>query len=136
MSTEHRQELEDPRRRKEELYETIMSVVPPVSYLHREINGTFTLHHDLKSQNILLLDKRWTISDFGMTRLRSLDKGSQTERNLGSYPYQPPEYGEKDVKKHGRSFDVWSLGCIIVKLAVEVSIVHGWESKKLDTFQM
>ena len=132
--TEHRQELEDPRRRKEYLYDTIMSLVSAVSYLHREIDGTFTSHHDLKPQNILLLDKRWTISDFGMTRLRSLDKGSQTERNLGTYPYQPPEYGEKDVRKHGRSFDIWSLGCIIVELAV--LIVHGWESKKLDTFQM
>ena len=131
--TEHRQELEDPRRRKEYLYDAIMSLVSALSYLHREIDGTFTSHHDLKPQNILLLDKRWTISDFGMTRLRSLDKGSQTERNLGSYPYQPPEYFEKEVKKHGRSFDIWSLGCIIVELAV--LIVHGWESKKLDTFQ-
>ena len=131
--TEHHQGLEDPRRRKEYLYDTIMSLVSAVSYLHREINGAFTSHHDLKPQNILLLGERWTISDFGMTRLRSLDKGSQTERKLGSYPYQPPEYGEKDVKKHGRSFDIWSLGCIIVELAVLV--VYGWESKKLDTFE-
>ncbi len=131
--TEHHRGLEDPRRRKKYLYDTIMSLVSAVSYLHREINGTFTSHHDLKPENILLLGERWTISDFGMTRLRSLDKGSQTERNLGTYPYQPPEYGERDVRKHGRSFDIWSLGCIIVELTI--LIVYGWESKKLDAFQ-
>ena len=130
--TESHQGLEDPRRRKEYLYDTIMSLVSAVSYLHREINGTFTSHHDLKPENILLLGERWTIGDFGMTQLRSLDKGSQTERNLGTPEYQPPEYFE-DVRKHGRSFDIWSLGCIIVELAV--LIVYGWESKKLDAFQ-
>ena len=131
--TKYHQGLEDPLRRKEYLYHTIMSLISAVSYLHSEIDGTFTSHHDLKPQNILLLGDRWTVSDLGMTRLRSLNKGSQTERNLGTPTYQPPEYGEKDVRRHGRSFDIWSLGCIIVELAL--LMVYGWESKKLDTFE-
>ena len=124
---------EEPQRRKEYLYETIMSLISAVTYLHCEINGTFTSHHDLKPQNILLFGEQWRICDFGMTRLRSLDEGSQTERKLGTYAYHPPEYADNSVKKHGRSFDIWSMGCIIVELAV--LIVYGWESKRLAAFE-
>lgn len=130
---EHLRGPEEPQRRKEYLYETIMSLISAVTYLHGEINGTFTSHHDLKPQNILLFGKQWRICDFGMTRLRSLDEGSQTERILGSYAYHPPEYEDKSVKRHGRSFDIWSLGCIFVELAI--LIVYGWESRKLEAFE-
>ena len=130
---DHLRGPEEPQRRKEYLYEVIMSLISAVTYLHSEINGTFTSHHDLKPQNILLFGKQWRICDFGMTRLRSLDEGSQTERILGSYVYHPPEYEDKSVKTHGRSFDIWSLGCIFVELAV--LIVYGWENKRLEAFE-
>ena len=130
---EHLRGPEEPRRRKEYLYQTIMSLLSGVSYLHREIGGVFTSHHDLKPHNILLLGEQWKICDFGMTRLRSLDEGSKTERILGSKVYHPPEYEDKAFKKHGRSFDVWSMGCIIVELAV--LFVYGWEGGKLCAFK-
>ena len=130
---DHLRGPQEPQRRKEYLYETITSLISAVAYLHSEIDGTFTSHHDLKPQNILLFGKQWKICGFGMTRLRSVDEGSQTERRLGSYAYHPPEYEDESVQKHGRSFDIWSMGCIIVELAV--LIVYGWESKRLAAFE-
>lgn len=56
---------------------------------------------------------------------------SHTERShLGSAPYQPPEYGK--VKTHGRAFDIWSMGCVMVELAVLT--VHGWEKSEISKF--
>lgn len=130
---EHLRGPEEPRRRKEYLYETILSLISALSYLHREIDGTFTSHHDLKPQNIVLFGEQWKICDFGMTHLRSLEEGSQTERKLGSYAYHPPEYEDKNVRKHGRSFDIWSMGCITMELAV--LIAYGWEEEKLSAFE-
>ncbi len=68
-----------------------------------------------------------------MTRLRSLEEGSETERTLRSFVYHPPEYENRSVKTHRRSFDIWSLGCIVVGLAV--LIVCGSEGKKLSAFE-
>ena len=121
------------RRRRDYLYDTIISLVSAVSYLHDEIDGTFTSHRDLKPHNILLFGRNWRIGDLGMTRLRSLIQGSKTKRTIGSYRYHPPECEHTSVKKHGRSFDIWSLGCIIIELGV--LIVYGWDGGQLDRFQ-
>ena len=130
---EHLRGPKERQLRREYLYDTIMSLVSAVAYLHDEINGTFTSHHDLKPHNILLFGRNWKIGDLGMTRLRSLIQGSKTKRTIGSYTYHPPECEHESVRKHGRSFDMWSLGCIIVELAV--LIVYGWEGEHLDKFQ-
>ena len=103
---EHVRQPEEPRRRKEYLYKIILSLISAVSYLHCKINNTFTSHHDLKPQNIVLFGEQWKIYDFEITHLRSLEEGSQTERRLESYAYHPLEYEDKNVRKHGRSFDI------------------------------
>ena len=125
---------DEPLRRKEYLYRSVCSLVSAVAYLHREVDGSFTSHHDIKPANILLFGECWKICDFGKSRLRVLAEGSETEgqNGLGSRTYQPPEYLNKTVKGHGRSFDVWALGCIIVELAVLV--VYGWKDRALITF--
>lgn len=124
-------DLKDEKRRKAYLYSTIISLVSALAYIHRPIDGDITCHHDLKPHNILLFGDVWKISDFGSSRLKSLKEGSQTEREyLGTAAYQPPEYG--NVDKHGRAFDVWSMGCIIVELAVLT--VYGWEKQELSNF--
>ena len=125
--------LQDSCFRKEHLYMTIISLSSAISHLHREIDGHFTPHNDLKPENILLFGQKWKICDFGKTRLRSLDENLETEDNLGSFVYRPPEYEDGSVKKHGRSFDMWSLGCIVVELAV--LIVYGWKGEQLRAFE-
>lgn len=124
-------DLRDEKCRKTYLYSTMISLVSALAYIHRQIDGAITCHHDLKPENVLLFGDVWKISDFGSSRLKPFTEGSQTERNhLGTAEYQPPEYGR--VSKHGRAFDIWSMGCIFVQL--EVLAVYGWETQKLSNF--
>ena len=127
-----------PSERRGYLYRFIYGLVSGLSFLHREKDGTITAHHDLKPKNILVFGQELKIADFGRSHLRPLAQGSETQTtHLGTYEYQPPEYMKDDGTpaelNHGRAFDIWSMGCIIVELAT--LIVHGWESKKLIEFR-
>ena len=132
------QSKSQPERRAH-LYRCIYALVSGLSFLHREKNGEITAHHDLKPKNILVFKQELKIADFGRSHLRPLVQGSETQGQfgLGTYEYHPPEYWKDDgIRadiKHGRSFDIWSMGCIIVELAT--LIVHGWESKKVTDFR-
>ena len=120
------------------LYRSIYALVSALSFLHREKEGKIAAHHDLKPKNILVFGQDLMIADFGSSHLRPLAEGSETQRiPLGTYEYHPPEYWKDDGSqarlKHGRAFDIWSMGCIIIELAT--LLVHGWDSKKLSDFR-
>ena len=121
------------------IYRFIYELVSGVSYLHREVDGEVTAHYDLKPRNILLVDNRLKIGDFGHSHLRPILEGSATNRasGLGTYEYQPPEYYKEDGSraqiKHGRAFDVWATGCILIELATLV--VYGWQSQMITKFR-
>ena len=121
------------------LYRSIYALVCGVSYLHRKVDGTITAHHDLKPRNILMVNDKLKIADFGHSHLRPILEGTATEgvSGLGTYEYQPPEYWKSDGSraqvKHGRAFDVWAVGCIIVELAILV--VDDWQSEMVNTFR-
>lgn len=123
-----------------DLYQSTYDLVSALAFLHREnIDGFSTSHHDLKPKNILVFGRKWKIADFGRARLRSSVRGSETEGNngLGSYDYHPPEYynddGSRTPRGHGRSFDIWAMGCIMLQVAVLV--VYGWESGMVEKFR-
>ena len=126
-------------KRRAYLYRSIYALVSGLSFLHREKDGIITTHHDLKPRNILVIGQELYIADFGRSHLRPLAKGSETEATsgLGTYEYHPPEYWEEDGSraqvKHGRAFDVWSMGCIIIEIAI--LIVYGWEAEKVTQFR-
>ena len=107
--------------------------------MHKDAEGTVTAHHDLKPRNILLVKDKLNIADFGHIHLRPILEGSATEgvSGLGTYEYQPPEYWEGDGSraqvKHGRAFDVWAVGCIVVELLMLV--VHDWQSEMVTSFR-
>lgn len=131
------QNLDKPQRR-DILYRYIYGLVSCLSSLHRGYDGTFTSHHDLKPENILVIEEELKIADFGQSHLRSLTQGSETEApHVGTYEYQPPEYwkndGSRSILKHGRAFDIWSMGCICIELAT--LIVYGWESSMITEFR-
>ncbi|KAL9610884.1 MAG: hypothetical protein Q9167_004425 [Letrouitia subvulpina] len=123
---------------KEYIYTVMESLCDAVAYLHKAVEGLISSHHDLKPSNILLFGKDWKIADFGRTHLIRLSQGSDTEgiSGLGTYDFHPPEYwdslGNKADLRHGRAFDVWGLGCIILELATIA--VYGWSSGKLQVF--
>ncbi|KAL8700695.1 MAG: hypothetical protein Q9201_005311 [Fulgogasparrea decipioides] len=125
--------------RRAYLYSCIYALVSGLSFLHRGKDGEITAHHDLKPKNILVFGKELKIADFGRSHLHPEVQGSETQGQfgLGTYEYHPPEYWKDDGSRadimHGRSFDIWSMGCIIVELAT--LIVHGWESKRVTDFR-
>ena len=128
------------RERQEYLYHSIYALTSGLSYMHRMIDGTVTAHHDLKPKNVLIVNGVFKIGDFGHSHLRSAIEGSETDgggRGLGTYEYQPPEYWEDDGtradRRHGRAFDAYALGCIIVELVT--LIVYGWELEKVSEFR-
>ena len=121
------------------LYRSMLSLMSALSYLHREHGGLITSHHDLKPSNILVVGQRFLISDLGKSHLRPPDIGSSTEgiKGLGTFEYQPPEYwhdnGYRAKIKHGRAFDIWSMGCILLELATLV--VHDWRPGMISKFK-
>lgn len=127
------------QERQAYLYRSIYALVSCISYLHRDIDGVVTAHHDLKPRNILVVNNEMKIADFGHSHLRPIIDGSATEgaSGLGTYEYQPPEYWNEDGSraqvKHGRAFDVWAMGCIAIELATLV--VHGWQSGMVTEFR-
>lgn len=121
------------------LYRSIYALISSISYLHKDVGGTVTAHHDLKPRNILVVNGELKIADFGHSHLRPILDGSATEgvSGLGTYEYQPPEYwnddGSRAQVRHGRAFDVWAVGCIVIELATLV--VHDWPSEMVNTFR-
>ncbi|KAI1126464.1 hypothetical protein F5Y10DRAFT_278797 [Nemania abortiva] len=107
-----------------------------VAHLHNGIEspggGTLVCYHmDLKPDNILIFytgrEMIWKISDFGLSRIKTLPDGSirstshhltiSPTRNLaGQGIYLAPE--SASPRRMTRKSDVWSLGCIVSVLCV------------------
>ncbi|KAL8774904.1 MAG: hypothetical protein Q9194_003908 [Teloschistes cf. exilis] len=126
---------EDLRRN---IYRQVYALVDALSYLHQEIAEEITSHHDIKPSNILVFGREFKLADFGKTHIRPSYLGSQTGNNvLGTYEYQPPEYwtdsGVKADLRHGRAFDAWAMGCVIIELTR--LNVYGWSSEKVSQFR-
>ena len=129
--------IEDEQIRRD-IYRKFYALVSGLSYLHREIAGEFTSHHDIKPSNILVFGPEFVLGDFGNSNLRPSCRGSKTWRNvLGTYKYHPPEYWDDSGRKadlgHGRAFDAWAIGCVIIELAV--LIFYGWDSGMVAKFK-
>lgn len=121
------------------LYKEIYSLLSALAFLHRKIDGLVTSHYDLKPKNILVNKKTLRICNFGRSHLLSLEKSSETEgrSGLGTFTYHLPEYwnldGTHTSKPHGRAFDVWAIGCIMIEMLILVC--YGWRSEKVSSFQ-
>jgi serine/threonine protein kinase len=124
--------LADVSTRRRHVKKSVEKLVEAVAWIHKKIGGYSAYHHDLKPSNILRFEgppATWKICDFGMANLKRPDDNSGTTHRFdnvfGSYIYQPPEYFSSDQSfSHGRPFDVWSLGCIILELLTVWK--HGW----------
>ena len=123
--------------RQSYIYHSMYALLSALSYLHEEKDGLITSHHDLKPSNILVIGQDFKIADLGRSHLLHADEGSKTGGVLGTYEYQPPEYYQEDGNRakirHGRAFDIWGMGCILMELAI--LIVYDWELEKVSEFR-
>lgn len=101
------------------LFEKFYDLTEALHHLHNfkiAENGKqirlFGYHHDLKPCNILFLDERFMIADFGHANFKDIDQPSQTLGELGTMAYRPPEARDGA----GRAYDIWSFGCILAEV--------------------
>lgn len=130
--------LEDFASRRDYIYEIMISIVSGVAYIHKEIKGTVGFHHDLSPKNILHFSRAnsktpvWKICDFGGSNLKDTMGDTGTSHEIGTPTYAPPEFFEKNGSKHGRAYDMFSLGCILLELATILK--YGWTDDGLENF--
>ncbi|MCJ1436519.1 hypothetical protein MMC27_005898 [Xylographa pallens] len=83
-------------------------------------------HYDIKPSNILYINGRLLLSDFGLSRLRRHEDGSQTTFKAGEGSYIAPECESVaegfTPGKIGRASDVWSFGCVLADILVYFSV--------------
>ena len=83
-------------------------------------------HYDIKPKNILFHNGRLLLSDFGISRLRREEDGSQTTFKRGEGCYLAPECESIADRfkpgRIGRASDVWSLGCVLAEILAYYSV--------------
>lgn len=120
------------------IFHSTVSLVKALAYLHSNIHRRWCGHFDIKPRNVLPFQDdsghwMWKLADFGLSALKSIkDPGTTSE--IGSDQYQPPEFREKPTEtKHGPSFDVFSMGCVLLQFATLA--IFAWKKNKVRTLK-
>ncbi|KAF7553667.1 hypothetical protein G7Z17_g3472 [Cylindrodendrum hubeiense] len=123
-----------------------VGLLDALAYIHHGLDGNIIIHRDIKPANILIHERRFKLADFGASSIKSSVGVSATARWAATETYSPPELftpsggGEND--RFGRARDVWSLGCVLLELAVMLAesqhpdvmpSVDGFKAKRLKT---
>ena len=88
------------------------------------------IHFDLKPENILYdpEDNNIKITDFSLSQYITYDLDKKRLLNGGTFSYMPVE-GLVNTKKYSFSYDIWSLGCILLELLCRKNPFMGDDSE-------
>ena len=80
-------------------------------------------HQDIKPKNILVRGNSLILADFGLSRLKPSENGSQTIWKDATYEYGAPECRDPNTfvqRQICRASDIWSLSCVISELVIYI----------------
>jgi len=92
------------------------------------------IHFDIKPENILIdpENNNIKITDFSLSQYITYDLDKNILINGGTYSYMPLE-GIFETKKYSFSYDIWSLGCILVELCCrKIPFIGNGKNKVLN----
>lgn len=80
-------------------------------------------HRNLKPENVLYLDARWQLTDFGIARIGNSVSAVSMLKSAQSAPYAAPEQWNQDHATHAT--DIYALGCIAAEITMARKIFRG-----------
>ena len=89
----------------------LMSILDSLQNLH----SIRIAHLDLKPDNILKIDGRWKLSDFGLSQFNNSDKIDTSIRGTPDY-MAPEQVDNKSKRMLDSRTDIWQMGIILYKL--------------------
>jgi hypothetical protein len=113
-----------------EFQDYILDICDGVNYLHS--HGI--IHRDLKPQNIIVVDGRAKIADFGLS-IQGIMKDNDTTAKLPeviTVPYRPPELLSGENYNYSFEVDVWSLACVILETITGEVAFRGWTEEMVE----
>ncbi|KAI9800579.1 MAG: hypothetical protein M1833_003237 [Piccolia ochrophora] len=133
------------------LWEQMEGVAGGLAFLHGHVqqNDTRTFvvayHLDLKPANILFIDGIMQIADFGLSKVKLLNRpldldSSGVPNTWGYMPYAPPEHNDREgiedrSQVSNRGHDIWSLGAIFSEVATFDIRPGGNGQSSLSTYR-
>ena len=78
-------------------------------------------HHDFQPKNILISEQKLILAGFRLFKFQEAGEEIKIVSEMGTGPFLAPECEDLDTFKKteiGRSSDIWSFGCILVKILV------------------
>lgn len=128
------------QRYKAEQYLTVdqgVHIMGQIAHILVTLHREDIIHRDLKPENIMLIDRNGDpdyvkLLDFGIARVQSFSRLTETGQVLGTIPYMPPEVLSGGV--NSASVDVYSLGIIVYEMLTRKLPFTG--DKPLDTMRL
>jgi len=93
--------------------EHVLPVLVDIATALTDLNGR-VVHRDLKPHNVLLLDGRWCLADFGISRYAEASTAPDTRKFAMSPPYAAPERWR--AERATSATDVYAIGVIAHQL--------------------
>ncbi|KAJ1465800.1 kinase-like domain-containing protein [Baffinella frigidus] len=95
---------------------TILAWMSDVASAFEYIHGLRVYHRDVKLENLLLLNGRALVADFGLAAVISSAAASHRRTQAGTANYASPEKA-KGRSGYNSKADMWAVGCGLVELA-------------------